>query len=405
MKKILFCGTNVPNDVEYQNKNISAAGNRFQNNLLQSLRTLPFQIFNLSYVAFQLTEQEKKVLDCGRDYAYLSKNEIHHQKGIGTVQIIKQFYQKLQNRLLEADIVFSYNVCYAWIFLPVQARRRKIKSILILADYSDTKSGKTVLAKTYARIQKWCIRQYDVVVGLSANSQKILKKNQKFLLMEGGIDETFYNIFDAQASGVEEDVDTSSIPQKQNITLLYSGLLNHVTGIDLLLESFSEMMESDILTPDEKARVKLVITGKGELADKIWELQKTKEWLHYPGHLKYDAYIDTLKTADILLNPRNMALPENLNNFPSKVMDYLATGKYILSTKFAGYERFTPYITFCEMYEMQEALVRQLKYLMEMRRDTYYKAGAEAYQRNRKFAAEFLWTAQIKRIIEAVQGE
>jgi hypothetical protein len=87
-----------------------------------------------------------------------------------------------------------------------------------------------------------------------------------------------------------------------------------------------------------------------------------------------------------------MELPENQNNFPSKVMDYLATGKPILSTRFAGWEKFREYITFCEagelaaeMHSMQQEIQK-----VSMRAD---------YDRNRKAAEGYLWENQVKRVL------
>lgn len=93
----------------------------------------------------------------------------------------------------------------------------------------------------------------------------------------------------------------------------------------------------------------------------------------------------------MLVNPRDMRLPENQNNFPSKVMDYLAAGKVIISTKFAGWERFKENIIFCEssVEGIKEGLEDVQKHL---------RNAEEVYGKNRKKAAEFVWKKQIEKI-------
>ena len=52
--KILFCGTMVPETIEYQIKNISAAGNRFQNNMINNLKSLGHKVDTVSYIAVNI---------------------------------------------------------------------------------------------------------------------------------------------------------------------------------------------------------------------------------------------------------------------------------------------------------------------------------------------------------------
>ena len=84
-----------------------------------------------------------------------------------------------------------------------------------------------------------------------------------------------------------------------------------------------------------------------------------------------------------------MILPENQNNFPSKIMDYLASGKRIISTRFIGWERFADYITFCDDYD------EMAKYM----RDGVEGFSEDIYQRNREYAKTFLWEEQVRRMI------
>ncbi len=384
--KLLFLGTNVPDEIEYQTKNISAAGNRFQNNLLAALRKQEdTDVYNLAYLAVPMEKATLEALsdDMGvksenEGYGFVTKQS--YGSGIVAVlQSVRAYSDQVKNRLQNTDLVISYNVNYAWLNLPKVAKHYGVKSVLILADYSDTDSFCSIKQKLYASLMKKAIRSYDVVVGLSSNVQAILKPKQKFILMEGGINEDFYQEFDH----VQEMT-------RNEFRVMYSGLLNNVTGVDQLIDVMDRVAE-------RRRDIQLIISGKGDLEDNIREKTKTRPWLQYLGHLPYEQYIEELKKADLLVNPRNMSLPENRNNFPSKILDYLATGKPILSTKFAGWERFEDVISFREIGEWEEFLMKNL--LQSEEKNIAYSEKTVAERRT--FASRFLWRKQVQNILKS----
>lgn len=374
--RILFCGTAVPDTIEYQVKNISAAGNRFQNNMICNLKMPGHEVDTVSYVAMGIPETLKGELlnsDAadkerkGKQYYIFRQSE-----GIkATLQAIKKCRETVKKIIADYDLVFCYNVFYSFLFLPKMAGKFHKRNILILADYSGPESFCNLKNKCYALVQRRIMRQYDVVVGLSANIQNNLKGNQQFILMEGGIDERFYNQFTKK-----------KIQSADETVFMYSGLLSKVTGVDILLQVASEMKEKGF---------RLWISGKGDLEQQVRDAAEKDERICYLGHMEYDEYIKTLKDADVLINPRNMNLPENQNNFPSKIMEYLATGKTVISSKFVSWEKFRENIIFYDDVDM-------LKKEMEKCVSGQY-VKEDVYEKNRQMALGYLWRNQLKRIL------
>lgn len=355
--KVLFCGTQVPEKIEYQVKDISAAGNRFQNNLIANLKKSGHEVTECVYLGVPVPESVRKEL---------TGNIVFKSSGFLKSLLA---YRKLVRKLLDdSDTVMCYNITYAWMFLPFWARRKKKRSIAIIADYSEAVSYGGIPGKLYAVLQGLSMRRFDTVVGLSANIEKKLRKKQRFVLMEGGIDRELYDSFHytEHAEGMP-------------VTLLYSGLLSPVTGVDKLLE---------VMRNIKNPGIRLLISGKGGLEEQVRQATEEDARIQYLGHLPYEEYVKWLGKADVLLNPRNMELPENWNNFPSKIMDYLAAGKVIISTKFVGWEKFQEYIIFCDTYEEMTEAVE--KFMPEEQQETFEK--------NRTFAREFLWKEQIAKI-------
>lgn len=369
--KVLFCGTMVPDSLEYRTKSISAAGSRFQNNMIKNMEEMGYEISQCSFIGVPIPLEERINLE---KEARLKKNRVEYVfKKKNVIASIIEYHKKLLKLLENMDIVICYNIVYAWLLLPNLAKKKKKKCIVILADYSESISYKGIKSKLYAQLQLWSMHQFDVVVGLSANIRAKLKERQKFVLMEGGIDQDFYDAF------LYQDREASS-----PVVFMYSGLLNQVTGIELLLEAMRQINRQDI---------RLIITGKGPMEEEIKRAAFKDSRICYKGHLQYKEYMKQLMDADVLINPRNMNLPENQNNFPSKIMEYLATGKLILSTKFVGWEKFDENMIFCE--SNVNGIQRGIECIIGKweDRELYYRS-------NREMAKQFEWKVQIRRILE-----
>lgn len=361
--KILFCGIAVPEEVECRVKDISAAGNRFQNNVIKNLKALGHEVIVVSYVSIPIPAAFLEKLQDTQNRKYILRES---QEWKQTYAAVKRCRRTVEKLIETADCVICYNIFYSYYFLPWIARKYSKKSLLILADYSGPESFKSVGRKIYACLQARMLQSFDTVIGLSANTEKRLKKGQKFVLMEGGIDQDFYDRFTFQEKKNEKP-----------IIFMYSGLLSRVTGVDLLLKAMEKNEDPDI---------RLVITGKGNLEEQVKDAALKDARIEYKGHLSYEEYIGELQKADVLVNPRNMDLPENQNNFPSKILEYLATGKRIVSTRFVGWERFHDHIKFIEMGSLEKVF--------------FENGNIEAeFRAERIFSKRYLWSDQLKKVI------
>lgn len=103
--------------------------------------------------------------------------------------------------------------------------------------------------------------------------------------------------------------------------LLFSGALTSITGIDLILETISK-------TPG----IQLIVSGRGDLEDKVLQYSSKFENIKYYGFLDKESYDKILEEVDVCLSLRNPGLEENRNNFPSKILEYLSCSKIVIST-------------------------------------------------------------------------
>lgn len=368
--RILFCGTILPERYEMELQYLSSAANRFQWNMIRTLREQEHTVTVLSYVGFPI--EAEKVDQLKDDCRIAQIQVVLRNKGLP--QALLAFQRKLKEKMGQVDSVWVYNVLYPWLSLGKMCGRLGKIGVLILADYSPSVSYRDLFHKLYAGLQERSIRQFDLVVGLSGNVKRILKPSQRFLLMEGGIDIQQY-----------EDFPMARYQKGQKLVLMYSGLLSHVTGVDLLLEAFSGIKDP---------MLELVITGKGNLESMVKGYERSDSRLHYYGQLSYGEYLKRLREAHILVNPRNMYLPENQNNFPSKIMEYLASGRKIISTRFVGYERFEDIVRFCEsdMLQIRETMQEEAE---------MFREDPDLYKRQKALAQQFDWRRQVERVVKA----
>lgn len=370
----IVCGTMVPEEYEGKIPQLSNAANRFLLNFTKEIRK-NVSVKTLSYIGIDVPLGIKETLKKGNTsdgsirYYFKSRYKI---KGVVT------YWHAIIQNLKKSGCIIVYNPVYAYLHVPCMTKLYGKKSVLILADYSSKETYQGTLRRIYAALQLKFIRKYDLVIGLSENVKKYLKDSQKFIHMYGGIDRFVYDYFTA--------IDTSLKPEK--LVFMYAGTLEKVTGIDLLLEAFEQA---------ETENAELWISGKGSMAGLVRQYAGRDSRIQYLGCPPYQDYLDNLKKADVLVNPRNMNLPENENNFPSKILEYLATGKEIISTKFQGWNGFSEYITFCE--SMADSIAEEIKGYCAKE----YRNGYAKHQRNRQFAEQFIWNKQVERLLKTIE--
>lgn len=359
-----MCGTVVPSEYENRIQYLSNAANRFQLNFIKEMKK-ECEVDVYSYLGIDVDQQIQKELSQETDDINVCFRTTDRLVGV------MRYKRAVKQALKKADCLMTYNVTYAWMFAPALARRLDKKSALILADYSSEESYRSLARRLYARLQLKVIQKYDFVIGLSETTRRYLKPNQRFLCVEGGIDQDAYDYFGQSSADEQQHEDGGT-------TYMYAGILEPVTGVDMLLKAFSRI---------GNPAIRLKISGKGSMENLVQDATKRDDRITYLGCVPYEEYLSNLKQADILVNPRNMNLPENENNFPSKIMEYLATGRPIISTRFPGWEKYNEYIAFCE------STVDGLQTALEAT-----DAGRNNAKEQRKFAAGFLWSNQVKKI-------
>ena len=365
--RIIICATILPPEVELRLPGASPAAGKYLRNLEKAFTGLGHQVIEMSYVA--IPGAKEMCSELGAD----DRNIVYKDRFI--VPSVKEYQKRVLETAHEGDVVIFYNIVYYDLGLVSKLNKRGIKSLLILADYTgDMKENGSFIRGMLAKRVLGEFRKFKYAVALSERAKKLLASDASVEIIEGGIDMDAFFGFES--------------PGAADITrYMYAGTINNVTGVDILLDAIR-------MSDDEKSE--FYISGKGDLEQAVKEAAKNDTRIKYIGFIPDDEYYQLMQKMDVFINPRNMDLDQNQNNFPSKVLEYLATGRTVISTRFPGWEKFTDCFSFCD--HNPEALYKGILEAKELSPQN----RKERFEHNRERAKDYDWNSQAVRKIELI---
>ena len=109
--------------------------------------------------------------------------------------------------------------------------------------------------------------------------------------------------------------------------ITYTGALNARYGVKTLVEAFMCLPQEDIV---------LDVYGKGPMDAEMPEYAKKDARIHYHGMVPVEESVKAQRSSYLLVNPRPTKEEFTKYSFPSKNMEYMATGVPLLTAKLPG---------------------------------------------------------------------
>ncbi len=151
--------------------------------------------------------------------------------------------------------------------------------------------------------------------------------------------------------------------------ILYSGTLNYKFGIGELLDAFA-------LIPDKD--VKLIICGFGQAEERIRKDMLSDPRIVFLGRVDRTQVIPLQRGATVLVNPRQNNEEFTKYSFPSKTMEYLASGVPVVAYKLDGIpDEYDDYINYVED-NSPAALANKITEILKMTSDQRKASGETA---------------------------
>jgi glycosyltransferase involved in cell wall biosynthesis len=324
---LAFVGPVVPDAPQFHGPAFSRAAAMFLNNLLQAIAAAgvtPDRI--LSFVPVPAFPRSRR-LWC-REASVTTAEGLHVSfvpfvnipvakqitLGLGTaVGLMKWAWRTRQAR---RRVVYVFNLTSpSGLFVLAAARLIGAAAVVSLNDINEP--GQTVPDTFRWRLdyamQRWLIPRFDGHVAVADRIMKDFAPDRRYVRVEGGIiPEKF-----AQASSLKRT-------KHSGFTLVAAGSLDEANGIHVLLSAMRLLREPGI---------RLCIAGDGPLAPVVRAAAAQDPRIQYYGYLSFDEVLALYAEADLLINMRVTKAIQTRYFFPSKLMEYLASGVPVLTTR------------------------------------------------------------------------
>lgn len=188
-------------------------------------------------------------------------------------------------------------------------------------------------------------------------SEVVNPKNRPYIVLEGHADQAMKAVENTLAGKSEKRV------------CMYAGSLIEIYGIGALVEGFLAA---------ELPNTELHIYGSGDYEEKLAKLVEQQDNVKYLGVAPNREIVKAELAATLLINPRPSHEEYTKYSFPSKNMEYMASGTPVLTTRLPGMpEDHKPYVYFIEQ-EDAEGIKDALQRVLAQDDQILYAFGARA---------------------------
>ena len=235
------------------------------------------------------------------------------RKSSNIIQMFKFAKREILRERCSAIIVDSINLGAIFVAKLIGSIQ-KIPVIGVVTDVPEFMcKGRMNLA---LRIDAWLMKRLDGYVLLTEEMNNVANPSGKpHIVMEGSCEVTYCNKEIALSDDISKKV------------CLFSGSVNEANGINILVKAFQMSSLSD---------VDLHIYGSGPYTEKLVQACRRHSNILYNGTVRNDIVVNKQKEADLLINPRPSNIEFGAFSFPSKLIEYMASGTPVLTTRLPG---------------------------------------------------------------------
>ncbi len=254
-------------------------------------------------------------------------------RGISRIScLFSQFRTIFEYTLQWCDVIVLYSVPTNGIQTVISAGLASRPVVFHSLDVLHDMTGYSFLRAPTWTLERFVYRRADKVVVISTALRDYMKsigvKEQAITVLPPAVD-TFR--FNPNVSGRKFRDELGILPTDK--VVLFSGWLYEFSGLDLILRNLPKVME---FVPN----VRLVVCGDGPLLNRLREMRDELELENYVriiGRRPYRQMPSIISSADVCINPYGRSIVSKFS-FPSKIAEYMASGKAVLATDLPGTE-------------------------------------------------------------------
>ena len=210
---------------------------------------------------------------------------------------------------------------------------------------------------------------------------KIMKKFKSYLLLTEQMNDIInpkkrpYVVLEGHSDIAMKDVENRIEEKTSPRVCLYAGSLMRIYGIENLVRGFVKAGVPD---------TELHIYGDGDFRQELERLVQENDTVKYMGVVPNSEIVEAELRATLLVNPRPTNEEYTKYSFPSKNMEYMASGTPVLTTKLPGMPKeYEKYVYLLEK-ETEEGVAETLRDILTRPREELHQKGLAA----KKFVME-----------------
>lgn len=239
-------------------------------------------------------------------------------------------------------------------FALLAAKVRGCRCVGIITDLPDMLSGGSFSVKMANYVIRHCT---DYVLLTEAMNDYIQNNGKPYVVLEGHSDISMRDL----RPGLEKKTSPRSV--------FYAGGVSKQYGLADLVEGFRM---ADI------PNARLEIYGPGDYVPELQKIAEEDSRIIYGGMLMNSEIVEREQQATLLVNPRPTHEEFVKYSFPSKTMEYMASGTPVLTTRLPGMPKeYYPYVSFIDE-ETAEGIAAALKAVLAMPDEDLFQMGKAA---------------------------
>ena len=321
---------------------VEYAANNFQKKIIYGLRSLniPLEVVSIPFLGAYPTAYSdmyfsgfQNMNDDNSGYKYYAFNNIYGYRNISRFRAAKRGLRDFISVDDEKKLIIVYTPHTPFIQAANWAKRKdpRIKICMVVPDLPQYMDLSESLSPIYKFLKSIDLKQF-------AKENKTV--DSYILLTEQMADAL--NVGDRPYRVVEGIYEATNGVSNKRVgikTIVYTGKLNLAFGATNLVKAFHSI---------QNANIRLVICGSGEAKNEIAQIAAKDSRIDFKGQVTSDEARKCILDGDILVNPRPNDSIYTKYSFPSKIIDYLATGNPVIAFELAGmpkiYKDFIYYI-------------------------------------------------------------
>ena len=268
---------------------------------------------------------------------------------------------KRKGKVIICDVLAFSSAAATWL----ATRINRIKVVAIITDIPgmitlDKRKDFPIKSRIASRLSEWIFKMYDGYVFLTEQMNDLINVRSKpYIVIEG--------LADMQMASMDNCLENK--PSEK--ILLYAGGINEIYGIKKTIDAFMNIKGDDL---------RFHIYGHGPMEKDMPRYMEMDSRIVYFGVVPNAEIVKRELEATLLINPRSSKEEFTKYSFPSKNMEYMASGTPLLTTPLLGMPKeYNEYVYLFDD-ESTDGMQQTLSELFGKPREELHELGARAKQ-------------------------